>query len=145
MATTTPNIGLTKPVGTEFVNLGIINENYDKIDEAIGNLETEIENIDVNGMLKTIQYTASNITVNEGMPAVVNARDFGISDVEGYTPIAPAFFTSGSYGVFVTWLSATATDERTTMSLRNVTNAPITCSPQITILYVKSSFFAQNT
>ena len=32
MATVTPNIGLTKPAGTENVNLTVINENYDKID-----------------------------------------------------------------------------------------------------------------
>ena len=43
MATTTPNIGLTKPVGTEFVNLSIINENYDKIDEAVGQINEAIE------------------------------------------------------------------------------------------------------
>lgn len=36
MATTTPNIGLTKPALGEYVSLSVINENYDKIDDAIG-------------------------------------------------------------------------------------------------------------
>lgn len=135
MATTTPNIGLTKPTGTEFVNRSIINENWDKIDAAFGN-------IDVDGMFKTILYTASNITVNANNIANVDASDFGISDVAGYTPIAPVFFYSGSYDVAIIWLSATATDERTTMSLRNVSNTAKTCSPQIRIAYVKSSFVA---
>lgn len=135
MATTTPNIGLTKPVGTEFVSLGIINENYDKIDAAFGN-------IDVNGLIKTILYTASNITVNPNNIINIDASDFGISDVAGYTPIAPVFYDSGSPDVAITWLNAAATDERTAMRLRNVSNTAQTCSPQIKITYVKSSFVA---
>ena len=42
MATVTPNIGLTKPAGTENVNLTVINENYDKIDTAIGTIQTDM-------------------------------------------------------------------------------------------------------
>ena len=36
MATTTPNIGLTLPVGTEKVSRQIINQNMSKIDEKVG-------------------------------------------------------------------------------------------------------------
>ena len=49
MATTTPNIGLTKPTGTEFVNRSIINENWDKIDTAFGNVQTDL-NTKQNGL-----------------------------------------------------------------------------------------------
>ena len=36
MATTTPNVGLTKPIGTENVSRQVINDNYDKIDSEFG-------------------------------------------------------------------------------------------------------------
>lgn len=49
MATVTPNIGLTKPAGTENVNLAVINENYDKIDTAFGTLQTGL-NAKQNGL-----------------------------------------------------------------------------------------------
>lgn len=38
MSTSTPNIGLTLPIGTEKVSRAIINENMTKIDTAIGNI-----------------------------------------------------------------------------------------------------------
>ena len=49
MATVTPNIGLTKPAGTENVNLTVINENYDKIDAAFGAMQTNL-NAKQNGL-----------------------------------------------------------------------------------------------
>ena len=36
MATTTPNVGLTKPIGTENVSRQVINDNYDIIDSEFG-------------------------------------------------------------------------------------------------------------
>ena len=42
MATTTPNIGLTLPIGTENVSRQIINTNNTKIDTAIGTLNSNL-------------------------------------------------------------------------------------------------------
>lgn len=46
MATQTPNLGLKKPAGTDYVLVGDLNENSDKIDDAVGklsNLNTSIK------------------------------------------------------------------------------------------------------
>lgn len=40
MATTTPNLGLTIPTGAEHVSRQIINENMQKIDTAVGDIQT---------------------------------------------------------------------------------------------------------
>ena len=51
MATTTPNIGLTLPVGTEKVSRQIINQNMSKIDEKVGavpagqNLQSQVTSL----------------------------------------------------------------------------------------------------
>ena len=37
MSTTTPNIGLTKPSKDENVDVDVFNDNFDKIDEKLGN------------------------------------------------------------------------------------------------------------
>ena len=49
MATTTTNIGLTKPDGTENVSRQVINNNYDLIDAAVGNRK----------LIKSTEFTVS--------------------------------------------------------------------------------------
>ena len=49
MSSTTPNIGLVLPVGSERVSRQIINENNTKIDTAIGALNSKIGTVNVNG------------------------------------------------------------------------------------------------
>lgn len=44
MATTTPNLGLTKPAGTEKPDISVINVNMDKIDTAFGDMQDDIDN-----------------------------------------------------------------------------------------------------
>lgn len=43
MATTTPNLGLTLPTGTEKVSRQIINDNMQLIDTAVGEVDTKID------------------------------------------------------------------------------------------------------
>lgn len=45
MATTTPNLGLTKPAGTDKPEITVINENMDKIDAAVAGIEIGGRNI----------------------------------------------------------------------------------------------------
>lgn len=42
MATTTPNLKLTKPAATDFYDVAVGNENLDKIDEAVTTLESDV-------------------------------------------------------------------------------------------------------
>lgn len=44
MASTTTNLGLTKPSGTEVPDISVINGNMDKIDSAVGNMQDNIDN-----------------------------------------------------------------------------------------------------
>lgn len=44
MATTTTNLKLTKPAGTEKPDISVINGNMDKIDTAFGDMQDDIDN-----------------------------------------------------------------------------------------------------
>lgn len=44
MATKTTNLDLTKPAGTEVPDISVINGNMDKIDQAVGDMQYNIDN-----------------------------------------------------------------------------------------------------
>lgn len=39
MSSTTANLGLTLPAGSEWADVAVLNENWEKIDKGIGNLD----------------------------------------------------------------------------------------------------------
>jgi len=55
MATTTPNIGLTKPDSNEYYNISVFNGNADILDTAVNSLNTSINN----KANKSVTYTAT--------------------------------------------------------------------------------------
>lgn len=59
MSTLTPNLGLTKPSGTDYVAVGVLNENMDIVDSAVGNL----------GQLQTANKTNLVSAINEARTA----------------------------------------------------------------------------
>lgn len=79
MATTTPNIGLTKPAGTENVNRSIINENYDKIDTAIGTLQTGL-NAKQNG-LSTYVTSEKSYSVPANSMTQISQLEIDLTDL----------------------------------------------------------------
>lgn len=85
MATTTPNIGLTLPDGTENINRSIINGNNTLIDTAVGALNSKITN----------NYTDYNSNGNYhvrvvqlGKMVIVSGEVFG-KGTEGYITDIP--------------------------------------------------------
>ena len=54
MSSLTPNLGLTKPAGTENYSLSVVNDNSDKIDTAMGDVETALEEINQASVSDTI-------------------------------------------------------------------------------------------
>lgn len=61
MATQTPNLGLTKPQGSDYVRVGDFNDNADLLDGAVGDM----------GQLKTQQRGSLVAALNEVIGTVV--------------------------------------------------------------------------
>lgn len=139
MATTTPNIGLTKPIGTEFVNLGIINENYDKIDEAVGLNATEVAKL--TGLFKIVTYNAS-FSVSKNHYTNISANNFGFSTPEGYTPVAFLRYDTGYFDVGLTEFNVKATGNVDALRIYNHSSGNTSGVVYVDVLYVKSSFVA---
>ena len=123
MATTTPNYGLTKPAGTDPVDISVLNTNADIIDTALHDLdETKAEQADLteaettltsalgeiidSGQKNILHNTATSAEVN-GITFTVNSdgsvtatgtatanADFTISNLTGY-PTSGRFVLSG--------------------------------------------------
>ena len=74
MSTTTPNIGLTIPTGTENVSRQIINGNNTLIDTAVGSINEQIGTWQVITETKT-----TGATGNIALDAVANGKQFIIS------------------------------------------------------------------
>ncbi|WP_094549943.1 hypothetical protein [Petroclostridium xylanilyticum] len=53
----TPNLNLEKPLDNETADIGVINSNMDKIDTGFGNIQQQIENIDVTGTQITVDQS----------------------------------------------------------------------------------------
>lgn len=123
MATTTPNYGLTKPAGTDPVEISVLNDNSDIIDTALHDLDetkaeqadlTEVETtltaalgaVSARGSKNLLKNTATSSEVN-GVTFAVNAdgsitatgtatanADFTISNLTGY-PTSGQYILSG--------------------------------------------------
>lgn len=46
MATTTTNLGLTKPAAGDYYDIGVFNENFQKVDDAFGAVDSALNTVD---------------------------------------------------------------------------------------------------
>lgn len=80
MASSTPNINLTLPVGSEHVSRQIINDNFTKIDTAIGalpsgqNLHGEIDALNNNITTLSEQIANLHVTTLTGSDAITTSH-----------------------------------------------------------------------
>lgn len=89
------------------------------------------------------QYkTTSTVSVNSNAEKTLTYGNFGITPIDGYTPVAITSF-SGKAGILLRrWdkLDNSAESGTTIIAIRNVTGSTISSfNPTITLLYVKSS------
>ena len=129
MATTTPNIGLTKPIGTENVNRSIINDNYDKIDAACGNT---IE------LFKTIQYTYTISSINAGAAKAILRTDFDITVPSGYTPLMPSNYEIDDANMVIVSISPKVGTTPIMVVVNNSDNALTNVTVKIGLVFVKT-------
>lgn len=61
MATTTANLGLTKPTYTEAADIAVINANMDKIDVAVGNLRERVNSMEDGGDAYVLPAATTNM------------------------------------------------------------------------------------
>ena len=73
-------------------------------------------------MVKEYSYKVASVSANSG--AVLSATNFGISAIDGYTPVAVTYFTTGSNSLMVYRVAAVVSG--TVASIRNITNAAVT-------------------
>ena len=120
MATTTPNYGLTKPAGTDPVDISVLNANADIIDTALHGLATGKQGAEEGKGLSTEDFTAAEkealALINAAFPmmlrrgtATMNSDSgFGFDDIHEtiyyrYTASAIDNPVSGAYGIILTF------------------------------------------
>ena len=62
MAETTANLGLTKPAGTDYADIAVLNDNWDKLDAAVAEAARAAEPYDPSGI-----YAAGDYCVVDGV------------------------------------------------------------------------------
>lgn len=118
MATTTPNYGLTKPAGTDPVDISVLNTNADIIDTALHGLATSKQDAEEGMGLSQESYTTAEkealALINAAFPmmlrrgaATMNSDSgFGFDDIHEtiyyrYTASAIGNPVSGAYGIIL--------------------------------------------
>lgn len=119
MATTTTNLGLVLPVGSENVSRQIINENNTKIDTAIGQINAR-------------KYPIRNVPTTVSIGAIpAGGGTSGSADVQipagcSFMTIVPRYTTSGLCIASAYPVSGAASGyQRITVYVRNVTTAAV--------------------
>lgn len=125
MATTTPNIGLTLPIGTENVSRQIINDNNTKIDTAIGTLNSKITNVD-HAKIVFVSASVTIPTIAANAYASANVDVDYPAGTNGIKTIVPRYTSAGipiagAYGVS----GAPSGKQRITIGVYNVTGAAL--------------------
>ncbi|MBP5727748.1 MAG: hypothetical protein J6Y48_11810, partial [Clostridia bacterium] len=85
--------------------------------------------------------TISTISVNSNAEKTLTVANFGITPIEGYTPMGIFAYTSGKSGLLVRRIDRLndASSTAGLMVVRNVTGSTISSvTPSITVLYIKS-------
>lgn len=120
MATTTPNYGLTKPAGTDPVDISVLNTNADIIDTALHGLDTSKQDAEEGMGLSQESYTTAEKSalalINAAFPmmlrrgaATMNSDSgFGFDDIHEtiyyrYTASAIGNPVSSAYGIILTF------------------------------------------
>lgn len=120
MATTTPNYGLTKPAGTDPVDISVLNGNADIIDTALHGLATSKQDAQEGMGLSQESYTTAEkealALINAAFPmmlrrgtATMNSDSgFGFDDIHEtiyyrYTASAIGNPVSSAYGIILTF------------------------------------------
>ena len=83
MATETTNLHLTKPSGNESVDVSVLNENFDKIDTAYGNVSQELSNKLTEADIATLRVgvAAQGETLEEDTAALIELVDAGAKNL----------------------------------------------------------------
>lgn len=84
MATVTPNYGLTKPAGTDPVDISVLNTNADIIDTALHGLDTSKQDAEEGMGLSQESYTTAEklalALINAAFPFVVQRGEYTLND-----------------------------------------------------------------
>ena len=98
MATTTPNIGLTLPDGTENITRSIINGNNTLIDTAVGSLSDQMANLISNDLVGSYaSRTALAESIWGGMSDnTINFGRAGVTGISNYLFLAMRTSSSNS-------------------------------------------------
>ena len=108
MASSTPNLGLTLPVGGEHVSRQIINANNVKIDEAVGPVPS---GTDLQSQVTALNNKIGKFDFDNGLTQITNFNDapYGFSEAEASaqnTPSNLARFAILTFNVFTTYYKA---------------------------------------
>lgn len=140
MASTTPNIGLTLPTGTDGWKRSVINGNFSILDTkigAVGNtpLQTQINTLSskITTLFKTKTYTATK-SIPSGY-GYITASEFDFATPTGYTPIGILDFSSSSNALSIRAVSSKATSGQGAMWFANGTSNAVSTDASITVLY----------
>lgn len=137
MATTTPNIGLTKPVGTELISLGIINENYDKIDEAVGLNKSKLTE-----MFKIETFSCDFASISVHSARNLSKSDFNVIAPTGYTALAITAYRVNKTGIFFRNLDVKSSVNFATLA--NEGSGSQSGTATVSILFVKTGLLASS-
>ena len=89
---------------------------------GVSDMESVTNTLTAAFMIREYSYKVASVAANTN--AVLSATNFGITEIEGYTPVAITYFTSGSNALVVYRVSAVVSG--TVAAIRNVTNAAVT-------------------
>lgn len=118
MATVTPNYGLTKPAGTDPVDISVLNTNSDIIDTALHDLDTGKQDAEDGMGLSQESFTTAEkealALINAAFPFVVQRGEYTLNDQSEltfdtladtkyyrYTASAIGNPVSGGYGIII--------------------------------------------
>jgi len=118
MATTTPNYGLTKPAGTDPVDISVLNTNADIIDTALHDLDTSKQDAEDGMGLSQESFTTAEkealALINAAFPFAMQRGEYTLNDQSEltfdtltetkyyrYTASAIGNPVSGGYGIII--------------------------------------------
>lgn len=118
MATTTPNLQLTKPAATDFYDVAVGNENLDKIDTKVGSIDETVTTLESDvGVIKTNVTNINNKLVTVQSSKVLSAES---TDGVSYTVIDSSI-TELTAGIKITIKpNKTSTNANVTLNINSL-------------------------